>query len=160
RRYTWLLFALVSFSFLSAFFLDNIFSDRAEARFHDAERLAGFLGIFWGSCNLAALIFKSGIAGRLLTRYGLALGILALPVLLVLGYGTAALAGGAAMFWIIVVTRALDYVTRDALDGPAGMILYQPLPPGVRAAAQARADGMVGPLAGGFSGVVLLVLLH
>ena len=31
RRYIRYLFALVSFSFLSAFFLDNIFSDRAEA---------------------------------------------------------------------------------------------------------------------------------
>src|SRR5712691_3990989 len=159
RRYIGYLFALVSFSFLSAFFLDNIFSDRAEARFHDAERLAGFLGVFWGSVNLITLVFKSGIAGRLLTRYGLSLGILALPVLLILGYGSAAIAG-AGMFWIIVATRAVDYVTRDSLDGPAGMILYQPLPPALRASAQARADGIVGPLPGGFSGLVLAVLLH
>ena len=165
RRYSFLLFALVAFSFLSAYFMDNVFSSRAEARYLDANQLAGFLGVFWGTCNLAALVFKTGFAGRLLSRYGLTLGILALPTLLLLGQGSAALTGmlsgrGAAMFWIVVVTRGFDYVTRDALDGPSNMILFQPLPPNARAATQARADGIIGPIAGGLSGLVLALLTH
>jgi HEAT repeat protein len=64
------------------------------------------------------------------------------------------------MFWIVVVTRALDYVTRDGLDGPSGLILFQPLPPAVRAAAQAKADGIIGPIAGGLSGLVLALVTH
>ena len=165
RRYTWLLFVLVTFSFLSAYFMDNVFSGRAEARYQDANRLAGFLGVFWGTCNLAALVFKTGVAGRLLSRYGLTLGLLTLPILLILGQGSAAVSGllvghGGGMFLIVVVTRGLDYVTRDSLDGPSSMILFQPLPPGVRASAQARADGIIGPIAGGLSGLVLALLTH
>jgi HEAT repeat protein len=165
RGYTWLLFALVGFSFLSAYFLDNVFSSRAEARYPNADELAGFLGVFWGSCNLLALVFKAGLAGRLLSRYGLSLGILALPLVLLFGQGSAAVSGlfstaTAVMFWIVVVTRALDYVTRDGLDGPSGLILFQPLPPAVRAAAQAKAEGIIGPIAGGVSGLVLAFVTH
>ncbi len=165
RGYTWLLFALVGFSFLSAYFLDNVFSSRAEARYANADELAGFLGVFWGSCNLLALVFKAGLAGRLLSRYGLTLGLLALPLVLLIGQGSAAVSGlfstaTAVMFWIVVVTRALDYVTRDGLDGPSGLILFQPLPPAVRAAAQAKAEGIIGPIAGGVSGLLLAFVIH
>ena len=106
-----------------------------------------------------------GLAGRLLSRYGLTLGILALPLVLLFGQGSAAVSGlfstaTAVMFWIVVVTRALDYVTRDGLDGPSGLILFQPLPPAVRAGAQAKAEGIIGPIAGGVSGLLLAFVTH
>ncbi len=164
-RYLLLVFALVALSYLGYYVLDNAFYNVAHAHAHDEADLASLLGVFWAISALITLGFRTILSSRVLSRYGLVGGLLALPA--AVGAGVAfvsasALAGAGAglLFWLMTLTKLADQSLRDSLDRSAVLVLYQPLPAAQRVRAQTAVEGIVGPLAGGVSGVVLLVLIQ
>ena len=127
--------------------------------------LASFLGLFWAVVALVTLGFRTILSGRVLSRYGLVGGLLALPVAVGAGVAlvssSAALGAGAGfVFWLMAMTKLCDQSLRDSLDRSAVLVLYQPLPAPQRVRAQTAVEGIVGPLAGGVSGIVLLALVQ
>lgn len=163
-RYLALLFALVALSYLGYYVVDNSFYSLAHRRYPDADRLASFLGLFWAVSSGVTILVRSALAGRVLTRYGVAGGLLALPTCV--GAGVAAVAVGGlaaasvpALFWAMALTKLADLSLRESLDRSAVLVLYQPLPPGRRLRAQTAVEGIVGPLAGGLAGLVLIGLI-
>jgi len=164
-RYLLLVFALVALSYFGYYVLDNAFYKVAEGHAHDSAQLASFLGLFWAVSALVTLGFRTILSSRVLTRYGLVGGLLALPV--AVGVGVALVsssgllgAGAGVIFWMMSITKLCDQSLRDSLDRSAVLVLYQPLPAPQRIRAQTAVEGIVGPLAGGLSGVVLLVLVQ
>jgi HEAT repeat protein len=75
------LFALLYFS------LALLFARAATARFPEADRLAGFLGLFMGVSSAAALVLSLTVANRLFARFGVAAGVLVLPAVYLVGFG-------------------------------------------------------------------------
>jgi HEAT repeat protein len=161
-RYLGLLFGTTLLSFCAIYFMEYFFYGQAESRFTDEAQLASFFGIFSGVAGAVTLLSNSFLSGRLLVRYGLTFGLLAVPVILIVCLVPTAIVGSfpgtiGIFFWMIVVTKLLDEVFRNAAEDPSVMILYQPLSPGVRVRAQTVVEAIVDPVAGGLSGIVLLV---
>jgi hypothetical protein len=164
-RYAWLLFQLVAISYLGYYVLDNLFYTVAETRHPDAAELAGFLGAFWCVVSSITLLSRSLLTSRVLSRHGLLGGLVALPVAVGLGAVVVGVGSGlgqplALVFWAIAASRLFDQVLRESVDLSAVLVLYQPLAPAQRVGAQTAVEGIVGPLAGGAAGLVLLVAIR
>ena len=164
RRYLLLLFALVTLSYLGYYVVDNVFYILARRVIPEADRLASYLGVFWGVVSFGTLITRSLVVGRLLERRGLLASLLALPAAVALGVTLVALGGamgGAAMIvaGLMALTRMLDQVLRDSFERNTLLVLYQPLPMRERLRTQTAVEGIVGPVAGGIAGLLLLVLM-
>jgi HEAT repeat protein len=163
QRYVLLIFAIVLLWWLAFFFLDNLFYGAAAARYPDAQDMAGFLGLFLGGLGILTLFSNFFLTGPLLSRYGLRPSLLILPVLLVAGVAGMAIAASLGspvlvLFWITTAAKLLDMGLGFSVDRSAQTVLYQPLPPMLRARAQTIAEGIVQPLANGLAGAGLLAL--
>ncbi len=163
NRYIRLIFALTLAWQLVYFFLDNIFYGRAAVQYPKGDELAGFIGMYLGGLGILTLLSNFFISGRVISRYGLRMSLLILPVGLVIGTVVMATAGVLGiplvlLFWTTVATKVWDMCVGLSIDQSARTILYQPLPIMLRARTQTLAEGVVQPLATGLAGVALLVL--
>lgn len=151
-------------SMVGLFFLENSLNGMAEERYTSANQLAGFLAKLWAWTAIAILLSRSFLSSRLLGRFGVNVGLLALPVSVLAGavvfcaLGSTLGLAASFTFGTLVVTRFLDGLFRYDLDATAGLILYQPLPPAQRSWTQVTNDGIVLPIAIGVSGFLLLFL--
>lgn len=163
NRYVLLIFALVVLWWFAFFFLDNAFYGAAATQYLSAEQLASFLGLFLAVLGVMTLLSNTFLAGPVISRYGLRISLLILPVALLIGTGAMAVTGLVAgavslLFWLLVVNRLLDNALGFSIDRSALSILYQPLPADQRGQAQTVAEGMIQPLANGLAGLALFGL--
>lgn len=162
-RYMILLSSLAAFSLIGYYFVDYLFYGLAEENYPTEEELASFLGIFFASVGAFNLVFKSLIAGRLLSRFGIMFGLLFLPSIILLG-SIVAIAFGwftqdmVVLFALLALIKLLDTVGRVSVDEPSTIILYQPLPVDFRLLAQARIESVGEPLASIIAGGILLLI--
>ncbi len=162
NRYVALLLAMTILWWLGFFFVDNIFYDRATARYANAEQLAGFLGRLFAAAGILGLLSSVFFTGRIIARYGLWGGRMLMPLLLTIGTATIALTGtliGAAttIFWVAALTKLVNAALGFSLEQSALALLYQPLPGELRVRTQAMMEGMVQPLTIGLAGGLLLL---
>jgi len=96
------------------------------------ENVAQFLGLVYGALKVGELIISYS-SRRLLSRYGVKLGLTALPIvaaILIFGATVTGLVIGAAnmIFLILMVfTKSMERILRRGLDDPAFNVLYQPI---------------------------------
>ena len=161
-RYVVLIFAMMVLWWIGFFFIENIFYDRAYARFADADQLASFLGGLFAAVGVLGLLTSLFFTGPIIGRYGLWAGRLIMPVLLTIVTATLALTGTlsgatAALFWLAALNKLLNVGLGFSLEQSSLAILYQPLPGDQRVRIQTMAEGIVQPLAIGLAGVLLLL---
>jgi len=159
--YTLSIAAFIVLSNFVYFFVDNAFNDVAKQQFPDPDDLAGFLGNFAAIVSIGAVALRFFIAGRLLNRYGLIVGLIAVPAAVLIGATlvgvSGAIVGSAVLvFWLMTITQLLDYSFRG-IQYTSVVTLYKPLME-KGAATQATMDGVVAPITGGVTGVFLLLL--
>lgn len=160
-RYLILITISVAFSIFGYYVLDYIFYEQVEGHCPDENQIAGFLGIFAGVNGIINLLCNAFLSGRLITHYGLSIGLLAFPIALMVGIGLSAVSffGSAGIFfWMIVGIKAFDEVVRYTIQEPTIRILYQPLPQGQQLRTQTVVEGMVEPIFTALVSAVLLVL--
>lgn len=147
EQYIVLLFATYLLAWGINYALDYAFLGQLQSRFEgNPEAVAGFIGIVFGFIHLTNFFLKFFISGRLIIRYGLSFGILALPLTLLTGIILAGGVGttigtGALFFWIIVVTKYAEEVFREAFNEPVTRIFYQILPDNIQSVALAFVEG-------------------
>ncbi|UCC85563.1 MAG: HEAT repeat domain-containing protein, partial [Anaerolineales bacterium] len=151
------LFGLIIFVY---FFIDNIFYVQTQAHYHNEEALAGFIGVFFGSIGLISLLARLFLSGRLISRYGVAGGVLVAPIVLAAGVGLMALTETfssyvVVLFWLAAATKLFSLVLLEATDHPVVNILYQPLQAARRTQVQTLVEGIIYPLAIGLAGLGL-----
>lgn len=158
-------FLLSALTVVGFYSLEYLTYQQVETRFgEDEAAMARFLGLTTGVAQLLTLFGAWFLSGRLLERFGVRAALLLLPaalgvaLLLALGVGYAE-GLGVAFFWIVVGARVLDTFLRGTVEDETMLVLYQPLEPGQRAAAQARAEGLVEPMAALVAGVFQLVVI-
>jgi hypothetical protein len=143
---------------------DFLVLDRATAAFPDPADLAGFLAGYTAVMNIVSIGFLVLLAGPLLQRYGLRLGIIANPLVLsVFAFGMVAadgLAGGGSVALLAMVSaaRIADIALTDGTTRTSINAMYQALPEHVRLAAQTTVEGIGVPVAIAISGVLILLL--
>ncbi len=160
--YIRLIIAVLLLFGLSDNIIDNLFYQQAGSRFFDQTQLATFLGAFTAIVGGINLFCQLLLASPLLRRFGVHAIIVLTPVTLLAVTVPFVLTGwiapqSALLFWLAVVMNLARRVT-DKFDNTAGNLLYQPLPPPVRAHTQTILDGIFAPIVGGMAGLLLLYL--
>jgi hypothetical protein len=150
-------------SAMGSWLVDYLLFNRSHAHF-DGNDLTRFLSWYTAVLNLADILFLALIAGPLLKRFGLRLGLVLNPavvaVLLVAMAGVTAGpgAGTIALFALAGIVRVADIVFTDGTTRTSVNASFQLVPVEDRVAVQAVVEGIGVPLAIGAIGVVLLAL--
>ncbi len=143
--------------------LDYIVWERAAAHYPDPLGLTRFMGLFGVLINVVTIVFVAGFAGRLLTRFGVGVGLWANPAGVLVALMVAVVAGsvgglaGVGFFVAACAGQVVDIALTDGMTRTGISATYQVLPAELRLRAQAMIEGAGVPLALGFVGVLLLV---
>ncbi|GHB57755.1 hypothetical protein GCM10007390_08970 [Persicitalea jodogahamensis] len=161
--YYLLVFLLAMMPVVGLFFVDFMFAVESKNVFPDKELLAGFLGTFFGFCALLEILIKTVLYNKVISKFGLTLGISLLPITLLfslglaVGYGT--IYGTTALFFaFIVLSRFFMSSVRKSVNEPSFQVLMQPIPGPERANVQSRIEGGPKALGNIVPGVILLIL--
>jgi HEAT repeat protein/ATP/ADP translocase len=149
----WMAVSLALFAVLY-FCLSLIFARAATAKFPDADRLAGFLGLFMGVVNVSALLVSLFVANRLYARFGLATMVLALPVIYAAGFGALAIS---MAFLPVLVFRFVQMLWVNGVWAGAWQAQYNVVPAERRDRTRAFIDGVA--LQAGVASAGLLLIL-
>lgn len=163
KRYVRLILAYQVLSAIGTQLVIFVLLSVVDATFTTAEALTGFFGNLLAIGTFCTLLFLLFIAGRLLNRFGLIIGLTSNP-----GAVTAAIAGAALVgllagqasplfFWLIVAARFFDFVLTTGMTDTALKATYQALPADERVTVQTGVEGIGNPIAVGLTGVLLLI---
>jgi HEAT repeat protein len=136
----WMSVSLVLFAVLY-FTLALLFAEAATARYPRADDLAGFLGLFMGASNGAALLVSLVLANRLFARFGLPTMVMALAAIYVAGFAALAMA---ASFGALLAFRFVQMVWVNGVWATGWQALFNVVPAERRARTRTFMDG--GPL--------------
>jgi len=125
----------------------------------NSQNTAQFLTLVYGGLKIGELLL-SFYSAKILSKYGVKLGLLILPISMVVVCTIAAIVGlssvGSIMFLILItLNKSQERILRRGLDDPAFNILYQPLPDNEKVAVQTKV-GLVQQFSTGIAGLVLL----
>jgi hypothetical protein len=157
---------LLAYQVLSAagsWVVDFLLFDRASARYSGNE-LTEFLAAYTALLNLVDILFLAVLAGPLMRRFGLRLGLVlnptAVAAILVVMLVVAAGAGAAAfgLFVLAGLLRIVDIATTDGTTRTSINAAYQVVPVEDRLSVQTVVEGIGVPIAIGATGVLLLAL--
>ena len=157
-------FLLATVGVIAFRFVDYVFLDLAGSRYTSEDELARFFGLFFGITQGLTLLVLTGVTGRVISRYGIAAGLgvrrqsLTIFTIVMIGLSFWSAEGALALFLFASATKMVDLILGRSLTGPAFLILYQPLHAEKRIPTQLAVASTFGPIAGGFAGVVLLVM--
>ena len=162
-KYCILIFAISGLSWISYYFVDNIFNDSAKACFANEQELASFFGVFFAVAGFLTFFSRLFITKLIISRFGLLFGMLTLPLLtgvMIILISTIGNFGQSTsvLFSIIVMMKLVDSVSGPSIDRATQLILYQPFPAVKRTRTQTIVEGVINPVAGGIAGLILLVL--
>jgi len=121
-------------------------------------------GFFFGVVSIIEFLIKTTISGRLINKYGIRLGLIILPVILILitalslMSGTL-LAGSGLFFSFIAVNKLVIRAIRTAFYDPCFQILYQIIDEKIRLAYQNVIEGFSKSAGNILSGLVLIALM-
>jgi hypothetical protein len=150
-------------SAMGSWLVDYLLFNRANEHY-SGDELTRFLSGYTALINLADILFLALLAGPLMRRFGLRLGLVLNPAVVValLGVTAVLVAGpGAAAFSVFVVVagaRLLDIVLSDGTTRTSVNASFQMVPIGDRLAVQAVVEGIGVPVAIGATGAVLLLM--
>ncbi len=162
-KYFRLVFALAILPMFAIFFVDFIFFAQTKIEFPVKDVLSSFLALFFGVGAIIEFVFKTFVSGRIISKYGIKIGLLSLPVMLASSvflasvYGT--IFGMAGMFFsFVALSKLFLRSVRTSFYDPSFQILFQPLAPNLRFAFQNKIEG--GPKAFGniIAGGTLLIM--
>ena len=143
---------IADFGFLSAVKIQ-------DSLFPDQEAVAGFLALVFAGLKAGELVI-SYFSSRILSKFGVKLGLSIMPITLTIVTIAALIAGfsagTASILFLVLMTlnKSMERILRRGLDDPAFNILYQPLPTSKQLAVQTKV-GIVMQFAIGIAGVFL-----
>ncbi len=146
---------IVDFSFLSSV---NV----QKTLFPSPESVSNYLSYVYGGLKIGEMII-SYYSSRLLSNYGVKLGLTILPISITLIVASAAVVGltlGVATILFLVlmtINKSMERILRRGLDDPAFNVLYQPLPSDQKMEVQTKV-GMVMQGATALAGIALLAM--
>lgn len=160
--YLVLLSSLVVLSWFGDYFVDYLFYHFVEIHYLDEDAIASFLGPFFAIVGIINLFFRTFISGRLISHYGITLGLFLLPLTLLMCSIIIIIIGLFGnitnLVFVVIATKLFDVVLRVSLETPSIIILYQPLPIEQRMSAQTFIESVVGPFAMILVGATLVLL--
>lgn len=165
ERYFRLMFFSAALSMIMIYFTDfGYLSSIKEQKelFPTPEAVSALLAIVCGVFKIGELII-SYFSNRLLSRWGVKLGLIILPIFATLVVALATITGltiGTASFLffsLMVINKSFERILRRGMEDPSFNILYQPLSGRIKLAVQAKV-GVVMQMSIGIGGLLLLLV--
>ena len=165
QRYINLIYTVFGVGSVTFYVIGFNFYTQSGIQFsNDADSLAGFFGLFSGITNICVLLVNSLATGSMLRRFGLTRSMLVRPtlsfalvviilILLLTNSGPLVL-----LFTLTLAVRFFDLLLYYGLYRPGLVLLYQPLSKKMRTSVQSLTEGVVGSLALGVSGMMLILI--
>lgn len=159
--YVRLIASALFLSTLATTLLDLQFKAIARAHFHGhADAMAAYFGTLSATLSVASIALQVGVTGWVLRRFGIGVGLLALPAAVLAGAG--AVAGHPALGVSVLGAASFARVTeggvRFAVDRSSSELMWLPLPERVKAAAKPFVDTVVDRAATGAAGLLWLAV--
>jgi AAA family ATP:ADP antiporter len=152
-RYLSLVTALVLFTAAVSTLVDYQFNSVVEESFATRDELTAFFGGFFAVINVAAFFLQLLLAGRLLGSFGVAAGLLVLPVAL----GAASVGFLAAPSLLTAaLLKAADDGMNNSVNRASVEVLYLPVALAVKNRLKAWIDMFVERVSRGLAGLVIL----
>jgi len=164
NKYLLLLLLYQVFSTVGSQLVDFIFNSKAEQLFPDAVMLVQFFGNFMAIVTAVGLVFVLFVAGKLLVRFGMSVGLSANPIAVFFCLLVAAVTGlftgpGSSEFiWLALTAMAMDFIFTTSFTDTSIQSSYQPISKTERAGVQTIIEGLGIPVAFGLTGFLLLLL--
>jgi hypothetical protein len=160
-RYTRAIFSLKTFTVLTAYLIEYVFYQQAARHFPTQRSLASFFGTFTAGMTLAMVLVAGLLAGRLISSLGVRGTLYIMPLAMTATSLTTTVYGGligvgTAFFVLVAVTMFANQVLDKAVDTPAFVLLFQPMPRERRLPARVITEGWLGSVALILSGALLL----
>jgi AAA family ATP:ADP antiporter len=160
--YSRLIFSYTLLWWIGFVFIDNIFFDLVGRQITSDTQLAAFLGRQLSVMGVIALVATAFLTSYVARKYGLLVGLLAMPVVVVACILLLALGGTLGwaeitLFWIATAAKTLNVALGFSISQAMGLLLYQPLLGNQRNTTQTIAEGIIQPVAVGLAGLVLLL---
>jgi len=147
---------VVGFSVIAAKLIDYQFSVVADLTYSDPNDLSSFLGFWFSTFNVIALIVQLTVTHRLLKLFGVTSNLLILPI------GLALAIIGILLFpalWIVVLLKGLDGSFKQSINKAALELSIVPMPFQLKQRAKSFIDVVVDSLASGVAGIILIVII-
>lgn len=161
-RYLAILVGVAALAVLAKYLVDFAFLEQMRSRFADARTLATTFAVFSGVTQALSFLTRLAVAGPLLRRYGVRVGLLVLPLFHVACTALVIAAGwfpafDPAVFWLVLANQGLYKTLKHPIDNPSFKVLYQPLRREERLSTQIAVETIVTPFTIGIAGGLMLL---
>lgn len=145
----------------------QIYIGALETQYPIKQDRVAFVLILTAITNTFNLFVRLVLADNIMGRFGVAGGLLLLPIGVLLSSGAIAAvylfnpslgADALTFFWLVIVLRGNVFVLKSSLDRPASLILLQTFSEQIGQRILNLVTGIVDPLATGLTGLVLFLL--
>jgi hypothetical protein len=163
NHYILKIFAFITLGIFFMYIVDILFNTAVEEHYPSEERLAGFLGVFFGLVDVLDLLCSVLLFGWLLKRVGLVFTLLAPPMLGMLVTIPIVLFSGVPVlvylvFWLIISLKLIEEGLRASLSEMGGLLLLQPFPLKLRSFLQSKIDSIIVGFATALISILLIVI--
>ena len=128
----------------------------AQQNIESTNSLAAFFGNFNSYAGLAALAVQLVLTAPLLRRFGIAPGLMVLPLCMLLG-NIGVLVLGSLL--AVAALRGFDQVLRYSVDKSSVELLYLPVPSNIKVQTKSFIDTVVWRFGDGLAGILVLVFV-
>lgn len=165
NKYFLLIFSSATISMMVIYIVDFGFLSSVNVQkdlFPTPDSVSNYLAFVFGGLKIAEMVI-SYFSSRLLSKYGVKLGLTILPISITIIVAMASVVGltlgVATIAFLILMTlnKSMERVLRRGLDDPAFNVLYQPLPTGQKMSIQTRV-GMIMQTSIAFAGIALFLI--
>lgn len=156
-RHLQLLSAIIALSVITAKLVEFQFSSYAAMHFQGAEKLTAFFGFWFSTFNIIGLTLQVFFTHRIFRRFGVGSSLSILPAGLSIS--------SVLMFFqpgltLATVSRLIDGSLKQSLLRVGIEMLFVPVSAEVKRRVKTYLDVMVDTVAGGFGGLLLLLLIE
>ena len=160
RRYAALVFLYQLATSAVTLIVQYIVYSEARVFFPAEAELSWFLGLVKAGTTGVSFVFLVFVAGQLLHRFGMPLGLAGGPLVVSALTVIALLSGGSGsvFFVLVIAVHLVDYTLYSGFSKTALQSAFQPLPAHEREEVHTVAQGIGIPLSYGISGLILVAM--
>ncbi|TVZ51301.1 Npt1/Npt2 family nucleotide transporter [Dokdonia sp. Hel_I_53] len=147
---------IIGVSVVVAKLVDFQFSDFAHRAIPDSDELASFLGFWFSSFNVIALLIQLFVTNKVLSYLGVTSTMLILPLGIALG---CLLFLTVPELWVLIIIKGLDGSFKQSINKAAAELSILPIPYPIKNQAKSFIDIVVDSVATGLAGCLLIFVI-
>ncbi|MEE8437196.1 MAG: cyclic nucleotide-binding domain-containing protein [Candidatus Neomarinimicrobiota bacterium] len=136
--------------------VDYQFKMIASETFPDAGKLVEFFGLFYAVVGFVSLIIQFFVTGAVLSRFGVLIGLLILPVMLIFGSVTILIT---PLLFSVVLAKFSDQTFKFTINSSTLELLWLPVPLEKRKKIKPIISGTLKGFAEGFAGLITFIIV-